>query len=168
MICQAIVLVAKTMISSRLDYHNSPLYGVSKASCYYTQASSKCFLQHCFQMDRMSQVTSQQEKQNPLASYSMWYPFQIKPHFESHKFRPTPYLSSLIKSSSLTHANRLSVSSVGLKNYRQAWFCHRCTSGDPNRPFQDLDAKSRLTCLVTTTIDILPCRVLDWLWLCLF
>ena len=87
-------LLANSMISSRLDYCNSLLYGVSKYNVAKLQKIQNALCRIVFRLDRTSHVTPFHQKLQWLCSI---------------------YLSSLIKTSCLTRENRLSLSSVSHK-----------------------------------------------------
>ena len=92
------ILLANAMVSSRLDYCNSLLYGVSKSK----RAKLK----------KMSHVT-------PFLKKLHWLPIQHRILFKynllvfkANNLSQPPYLSALIRLSSLTRGNRLSISST--------------------------------------------------------
>ena len=87
------ILLANAMVSSPLDYCNSLLYGVSKSNIAKLQRVQYALCHIIFRLDKMSHVT-------PFLEKLHWLPIQHS------------YLSALIRSSSLTHGNRLSVSST--------------------------------------------------------
>ena len=106
-------LLANSMISSRLDYCNSLLYGVSKCNVAKLQKIQNALCRIVFRLDRTSHVT-------PCLQILHWLP--ITYHilfkynlitFKAIKFSQPIYLSSLIKTSCLTRG--LSLSSVSHK-----------------------------------------------------
>ena len=100
------------MVSGQTDYCNSLLYKVSKGSVAKPQKVQHVLCLIVFKLGKLSHATPYLEK-TPLASYSILYPIQIQPSiFKAKNFSKPPYFSSLMKSSSLTHGNRLSISSV--------------------------------------------------------
>ena len=106
------IMVANAMVSSRLDYCNSLLYGVSKSNIAKLQRVQNALCRVVFRLDRMSHVT-------PFLEKLHWLPIQYRVLFKYNllvfkaiNFSQPPYLSDLIKSSSLTRGNRLSVSSI--------------------------------------------------------
>ena len=106
------ILLANAMVSSRLDYCNSLLYGVSKSNIAKLQRVQNALCRIIFRLDKMSYVT-------PFLRKLHWLPIQ---HLILFKYKllvfkainlsQPPYLSALIRSSSLTRGNRLSVSST--------------------------------------------------------
>ena len=99
------------MVSSRLDYCNFLLYGASKGSVAKLQKVQNATL-FCFLIGQNESCQTLPRK-TPLVSHFISYYVQIQPpYFQSKKPLRIPYLASLIKSSSVTHGNRLSVSSV--------------------------------------------------------
>ena len=100
------ILLANAMVSSRLDYCNSLLYGVSR-----------------------SNIAKLQRAQNALCCITLfeklhWLPVQhcilFKYNllvFKDINLSQSPYLSALIRSSSLILGNRLSVSSTCPKKH---------------------------------------------------
>ena len=93
----------------------------------------------------------------PLASYFILYPFlKYNLIFKAINFSQPLYLSSLIRSSSVTCGNRLSVYSICPRKATDRYGFATATSGngtgsqlvsDHRRPFQVLDVNPRLTCL---------------------
>ena len=71
------ILVAKAIVSSRLDQCNSLLYGVSMGSVAKPLESSKCTLFYCFQIGQNESCHTLSRK-IPLAFYFILYPFQIQ------------------------------------------------------------------------------------------
>ena len=111
------ILLANDMVSSRLDYCNSLLYGVSKPNIAKLQRVQNALCRIIFRLDKMSHVT-------PFLKKLHWLPMQHRVLFKYNhlvfkavNFSQTPYLSTLIRSSSLTHGNRLSVSSTHPKKH---------------------------------------------------
>ena len=98
------------MVSSRLDYCNSLLYGVSKSNIAKLQRVQNPLCRIIFRLDKMSHVT-------PFLKKSLhWLPIQhcilFKYNllvFKAINLSQPPYHSALIRSSSLTHGNRLSI-----------------------------------------------------------
>ena len=109
------ILLANAMVSSRLDYCNSLLYGVSKSNIAKLQRVQNALCRIIFRLDKMSHVTSFLKKLH-------WLPIQHRILYNLLVFKAInlsqpPYLSVLIKSSSLTHGNRLSISSTRPKKH---------------------------------------------------
>ena len=105
-------LLANSMISSRLDYCNSLLYSVSKYNVTKLQKIQNALCRIVFRLDRTSHVTPFLQKLHwlPIA-YRILFKYNLIT-FKAIKFSQPTYLSSLIKPSSLTCGNRLSLSSV--------------------------------------------------------
>ena len=106
------VHVASTMINSGLYYCNFLLYGISKNRVAYVQKVQNAVCRIVFRFDRMSHVTSYLEKLH-------WLPISYCTLFKNNllifkviNFCQPLYFSSLIKSTSLTSENRLSISSA--------------------------------------------------------
>ena len=104
------ILLANAMVSSRLDYCNSLLYGVSKSNIAKLQRVQNALCRIIFRLDKMSCYT--------LFKKLHWLPIQH--HilfrynllvFKAISLSQPPYLSALIRSSSRTRGNSLSVSS---------------------------------------------------------
>ena len=107
------ILLANAMVSSRLDYCNSLLCGVSKSNIAKLQRVQNALCRIIFRLDNMSHVTPFLKK-TPLAPNSTFnilfkYNFLV---FKAINLSQPPYLSALIRSSSLTRGNRLSISST--------------------------------------------------------
>ena len=68
------ILLASAMVSSRLDFSNSLLYGVSKSNIAKLQRVQNALCRIIFRLDKMSHVTPFLKK-TPLASNSTLYPF---------------------------------------------------------------------------------------------
>ena len=105
-------LLANSMISSRIDYCNSLLYGVNKYSMAKLQKIQNALCSIVFRLHKTSHITSYLQKLH-------WFPISYHILFKNNlitfkaiKFSQPTYLSSLIKTSSLTRGNRLSFSSV--------------------------------------------------------
>ena len=108
-------LLANSMISSRLDYCNSLLYGVSKYNVAKLQKIQNALCRIVFRLDRTSHVTPFHQKLQWLPiSYHILFKYNLIT-FKAIKFSQPIYLSSLIKTSCLTRENRLSLSSVSHK-----------------------------------------------------
>ena len=104
-------LLANSMISSRLDYCNSLLYGVSKYNVAKLQKIQNALYRIVFKLDRTSHVTPFLQKLHWLPIiYRILFKYNLIT-FKAIKFFQPIYLSSLIKTSCLTHGNRLSLSS---------------------------------------------------------
>ena len=111
------ILLANAMVSSHLDYCISLLYGVSKSNIAKLQRVQNALCCIIFRLDKMSHVI-------PLLKKLHWLPIQ---HctlfmynllvFKAINLLQAPYLSALIRSSSLTSGNRLSVSSTCPKKH---------------------------------------------------
>ena len=100
------------MISSRLDYCNSQLYGVLKYNVPKLQKIQSALCRIVFRLDRTSHVTLFLHKLHWLPiTYCILFKYNLIT-FKAIKFSQPTYLSSLINSSSLTHGNRPSLSSV--------------------------------------------------------
>ena len=106
------ILLANAMVSSRLDYCNSLLYGVSKTNIAKLQRVQNALCHIIFRLDKMSHVT-------PFLEKLHWHPIQHRILFKYNllvfkaiNLSQPPYLSALIKSS-----NRLSVSSTRPKKH---------------------------------------------------
>ena len=111
------ILLANAMVSSRLDYCNSLLYGVSKSNIAKLQRVQNALCRIIFRLDKMSHVT-------PFLKKLHWFPIQHRILFKYNllifkaiNLSQPPYLSALIRSSSLTRGNRLSVSSTRPKKH---------------------------------------------------
>ena len=96
------VLVANAMVSSRLDYCNSLLYGISKANITKLQRVQNALCHTVYKLNRLSHVSTCLNKlhwlpieQRILFKYNLLL-------FKAIKFNQPPYLSFLIRSSSLT------------------------------------------------------------------
>ena len=105
------------MISSHLDYCNSLLYGVSKSNIAKLHTVQNDLCRIIFRLDKMSHIT-------PFLKKLHWLPIQHRMLFKynllvfkASNLSQPPYLSTLIRSSSLTHGNRLSVSSTRPKKH---------------------------------------------------
>ena len=97
-----------TIISSQLHYCYPLLYGVSPNSKRFKMPFVELFLR----LDRTSQVTSFLQKLHWLPiTYRILFKYNLIT-FKAIRFSQPTNLSSLIKTSSLTHGNRLSLSSV--------------------------------------------------------
>ena len=108
-------LLANSMISSRLDYCNSLLYGISKYNVAKLQKIQNALCRIVFRLDRTSHVT-------PFLQTLHWLPITYRILFKYNlitfkaiNFSQPTYLSSLIKTSCLTRGNRLSLSSASHK-----------------------------------------------------
>ena len=100
------------MISSRLDYCNSLLYGVSKYNVAKLQKIQNTLCRIVFRLHRTSRVTPFVQKLHWLPiRYHILFKYNLIT-FKAIKFSQFTYLPSLIKTSSPTHGNRLSLSSV--------------------------------------------------------
>ena len=103
------VLLANSMISSRIDYCNSLLYGVNKYNVAKLQKIQNALCRIVFRLDKTSHVTPYLQKLHWLPiSYCILFKYNLIT-FKAIKFSQPSYLSSLIKPSSLTCGNRLSV-----------------------------------------------------------
>ena len=104
-------MLANSMISSRINFCSSLLYGVNK----YNMAKLKIQNGLCkivFRLYKTSHFTFHQEKIHWLPiSYCILFKYNLIT-FKTIKFSRATYLSSLIKTSSLTRENWLSLSSV--------------------------------------------------------
>ena len=111
------ILLANAMVNSRLDYCNSLLYGVSKSNIAKLQRVQNALCRIIFRLDKMSHVT-------PFLKKLHWLPIQHRILFKYNllvfkaiNLSQPPYLSALIRSSSLTCGNRLSISSTCPKKH---------------------------------------------------
>ena len=111
------ILLANAMVSSRLDYCNTLLYGVSKSNIAKLQRVQNALCCIIFRLDKMTPVT-------PFLKKLHWLPIQHRILFKYNllvfkaiNLSQPPYLSALIRSSSLTRCNRLSVSSTHPKKH---------------------------------------------------
>ena len=109
------ILLANAMVSSRLDYCNS-LWS-KQVQHSQTTESPECFCRIIFRLDKMSHVT-------PFLKKLHWLPIQHRILFKYNllifkaiNLSQAPYLSALIRSSSLTRGNRLSISSTRPKKH---------------------------------------------------
>ena len=114
---ETVKLLANTMVSSLLDYCNSLLYGVSKSNIAKLQRVQNALCRIIFRLDKMSHVT-------PFLKKLHWLPIQHRILFKYNllvfkaiNLSQPPYLSALIRSSSLTRGNRLYVSSTRPKKH---------------------------------------------------
>ena len=94
------------MVSSRLDYCNSLLYGVSKSNIAKLQRVQNALCRIIFRLDKMSHVT-------PFLKKLHWLPIQHRILFKYNllvfkaiNLSQPPYLSASIRSSSLTRGRR--------------------------------------------------------------
>ena len=105
-------LLANSMMSSRIDYCNSLLYGVNKYNMAKLKKIQNALCRIVFRLDKTSHVTSYLQKLQWLPiSYRILFKYNLIT-FKTIKFSKPTYLSSLIKTSSLTCGNQLSLSSV--------------------------------------------------------
>ena len=96
------------MTSGRLDYCNSLLHGVSKYNVAKLQKIQNALCRIVFRLDRTSHVTPFLQKLHWLTiTYCILFKYNLIT-FKAIKFCLSTYLSSLIKTSSLTRGNRLS------------------------------------------------------------
>ena len=108
-------LLANSMISSRLDYCNSLLYGISKYNVAKLQKIQNALCRIVFRLDRTSHVTLFLQKLHWLPiTYRILFKYNLIT-FKAINFSQPIYLSSLIKTSCLTRGNRLSLSSASHK-----------------------------------------------------
>ena len=108
-------LLANSMISSRLDYCNSLLYGISKYNVAKLQKIQNALCRIVFRLDRTSHVTPFLQKLHWLPiTYRILFKYNLIT-FKAINFSQPIYLSSLIKTSCLTRGNRLSLSSASHK-----------------------------------------------------
>ena len=105
-------LFANSMISSRLDYCYSLLYSVSKYNVAKLQKIQNALCRIVFRLDKTSHITQFLQKLHwLLISYHILFKYNLIT-FKAIKFSQPTHLSSLMKTSSLTHGNWLSLSSV--------------------------------------------------------
>ena len=105
------------MVSSPLDYCNSLLDGVSKSNVAKLQRVQNALCRIIFRLDKMSHATPFLKKLDWLP---IQYHFLVKYNllvFKAMNLLQPPYLSALLRTSSLTHGNRLSVSSTRPKRH---------------------------------------------------
>ena len=96
------------MISSRLDYCNSLLYGVSKYNVSKLQKIQNALCRIVFRLDRTSHVT-------PFLQKLHWLPISYRILFKYNLITFKAIKFSQLKTSCLTCGNRLSLSSVSHK-----------------------------------------------------
>ena len=101
-------LLANSMISCQIDYCNSLLYGVNKYDVAKLQKIQNALCRIVFRLDKTSHVTSYLLYWLPI-SYRILFKYNLI------AFSQPIYLSSLTKTYSLTHGNRLSLSLVRTK-----------------------------------------------------
>ena len=100
------------MISSRIDYCNSLLYGLNKYNVTKPQKIQNALCRIVFRLDKTSHVTSYLQKLHWLPiSYCILFKYNFIT-FKAIKFSQPIYLSYIIKTSCISHGNRLSISSV--------------------------------------------------------
>ena len=105
-------LLANSMISSRIDYCNSLLYGLNKYNVAKLQKIQNALCRIVFRLDQTSHITSYLQKLHWLPIlYRILFKYNLIT-FKTINFSQPTYLSSLSKTSSLTRGNRLSLSSV--------------------------------------------------------
>ena len=98
-------LVANSMISSRLDYCNSLLYGISKYNVAKLQKIQNALCRIVFRLDRTSHVTPFLQKLHWLPiTYRILFKYNLIT-FKAIKFSQSIYLSSLIKTRHFGHSN---------------------------------------------------------------
>ena len=102
------------MVSSRLDYCNSLLYGVSRSNIAKLQRVQNALCRIIFRLDKMSHVTPFLEKLPIQHRINFKYNLLV---FKAINLSQPLYLSALIRSSSLTRGNRLSISSTHPKKH---------------------------------------------------
>ena len=106
---------SNSMISSRLDYCNSLLYGISKYNVAKLQKIQNDLCRIVFRLNRTSHVTPFLQKLHWLPiTYRILFKYNLIT-FKAIKFSQPIYLSSLIKTSCLTCGNHFSLSSVSHK-----------------------------------------------------
>ena len=105
-------LLANSMISSRIDHCNSLLCGVNKYNVAKLQKIQNALCRIFLRLNKTSLVTAYLQKLHSLPiSYRILFKYNLGT-FKAIKFSQPTYLSSLIKTSSLTCGNRLFLSSV--------------------------------------------------------
>ena len=108
-------LLANSMISSRLDYCNSLLYGVSKYNVAKLQKIQNDFVELFLDLIELAMsLPFFKNYTGSLSHTASCFKYNLIT-FKAIKFSQPIYLSSLIKTSCLTHGNRLSLSSVSHK-----------------------------------------------------
>ena len=96
--------MANAMISNQIDYCNSLLYGVNKYNVAKLQKIQNVLCRIVFRLDKTSHVTSYLQKQHWLPIlYCIMFKYN-RITFKAIKFSQPTYLSSLIKTSSLSIA----------------------------------------------------------------
>ena len=109
---ETIALLANSMINSRIDYYNSLLYGVNNFNMAKLQKIQNALCRIVLRLYKTSHVTSYLQKLHWLPiSYRILFKYNLIT-FKAIKFSQPTYLSSLIKTSSLTRGHRLSLSPV--------------------------------------------------------
>ena len=104
-------LLANPMISSRIDYCNSLLYGVNKYTLAKLQKIQNALYRIVFRFDKTSHVTPYLQKLHWIPiSYRILFKYNLIT-FKAIKFSQPKYLPSLIKFRTLTHGFWLSLSS---------------------------------------------------------
>ena len=100
------------MVSSRLDYCNSLLYGVSKSNIAKLQRVQNALCRIIFRLDKMSHVTPFLKKLHGLPiQHRILFKYDLLV-FKAINLSHPPYFSALIRSSS-----RLSISSTHPKKH---------------------------------------------------
>ena len=111
-------LLANSMISSRLDYCNSLLYGISKYNVAKLQKIQNALCRIVFRLDRTSHVTPFLQKLHWLPiTYRILFKYNLIT-FKAINFSQPIYLSSLIKTSCLTWKSSFSFLSLSQKGHR--------------------------------------------------
>ena len=101
---ETVALLANSMISSRIEYCNSLLYGVNKYNVAKLQKIQNALCRIVFKLDKTSHVTSYLQKLHwlPISNLILFKYNLIT--FKATKFSQPTYLTSLIKTGILTHA----------------------------------------------------------------
>ena len=111
------ILLANAMVSSCLDYCNSLLYGVSKSNIVKLQRVQNALCRIIFRLHKLSNVTPFLKKLDWLPiEHCILFKYNLLVFKAVNLSEPT-YLSALIRLSSLTHDNKLSVSSTHPKKH---------------------------------------------------
>ena len=111
------ILVVNALVSIRLDYCNSLLYGITKSNIAKLQRVQNALCRIVFRLYRTSHATPFLKKLHWLpVQYCVLFKYNLLV-FKAIKFSQPPYLTDLIKSSNLTRGNRLSVPSIRTRKH---------------------------------------------------
>ena len=104
------IMVGNAKVSSRLDYCNSLLYGISKTNIAKLQRVQNALCRTVCRLDRHTHISPHLQKLHWLPiKYRIIFKYNLIT-FKAITVNKPLYLSSMIKSSVLTRGNRLSVS----------------------------------------------------------